>query len=286
VVVQTQCDAERLSRKMSNTPASPAKPLRSFGERRTRRKCPVIRFDRRPNARCRVFVRVSATTEVQDIAPIFSRLSLLHHVHLQPVDEENNCRIGIVAYYAPTFATQATLIFDGIEVKGFEMQVWPLQRFIKCPPQHCLDSRESILVLNHFLGFDGWSSKIVEMSVTFSEKAQRGGLTCYEASARCRVEVIIRGSSPGRGHLSDCDPRRQCFEGFSIFGSATISPDQAYPTKAQAIQMAQKCAVTEARKQALQNELEITILRRVSMAWFSIVLLASPLLIFVAGCDM
>ena len=164
----------------------------------------VIRFDGRPDYRCRIFVRIASGVCEADFHAMFSKVSLVHQARFLPSNSGGrsassasspsksftpassvtaaratsgtttpvlpDSRVGVVAYYAPIFALQACKIFNGLVIRGQPVQVWRMRRHLgggsryNDAGQYPLDNSESIQVLNHFLKFGGWSSRINKLS--------------------------------------------------------------------------------------------------------------------------
>ena len=211
----------------------------------------VIKFNRSPGYRCRVIVIVPSGVTLEDVEAIFSRLSLLHQVQL--IREDNNQDwVCVVAYYAPVFARQASQIFHGMDVKkqGHKLKVYQMG-YRKGSAVHNninypLTSRDCVLVLNHFLGFDGWSSRL--RSIDFKTKCiATVKPPKYECCCVATVELRIRDRT--------VNSRQQIV----VEGHAKVEPSQVFPSLGAAIQQAQKRAVTEGRKAALANNLELVV---------------------------
>ena len=234
-----------------------------------------IRFDGRPSYRSRVFVRAAQSMTVDDIFTIFSKVSLLHQVHELPSKDDNEA-LFVIAFYAPVFAHQACEIFNGVKVKGFEMQVWRMKRQRNASQYNdsgiwALDNRESIEVLNHFLGFSGWSSCILGLKIKTTQKLV-GNKKVFESCCWCRVQVQVRVPSLGTEDPQDSNVV------VTVVGETTETNDRQFSSIGEAVQRAQKVAVTNARKNALQEGLEIIlqfVLVTIDMATAAIFVLLS-----------
>eukprot|EP00750_Incisomonas_marina_P001836 INCI11710.2.p1 GENE.INCI11710.2~~INCI11710.2.p1 ORF type:complete len:350 (-),score=53.29 INCI11710.2:126-1175(-) len=236
----------------------------------------VIRFDGRPDYRCRLFVTVPRTLTLEEFRAMFSRVSLVHQAFFfertasrtPPSSTESlhspfgglaadsaakDVKTGLIAYYAPIFAHQARRIFHGLQVRGGTILVSQMRKRVtstyKNGGSYPLDSRECLLLLNHFLGFNGWSTRILE--VRQQPVQVMGRWPTFNCKCSCRLEVLAFGTRVIVPKSNNNEVR--------VVGSATVSLQTPTRTKAEAIKQAQKVAVTEARKNALQYGLELVV---------------------------